>query len=132
MRVAHAGDGKERSAMDGLDVGNELPIACSLSAAELRERGEENLALFSQARRVRELADGYAFAFAGADAEVEQLLRFVLAERACCPFWSFDLTFTSPHQEVWVAVRGNAEAKALVHEGLVVRLTAPEAAAPGA
>ncbi|HEV2238658.1 MAG TPA: hypothetical protein VGR57_18515 [Ktedonobacterales bacterium] len=119
-------------ANDVLGVGNELPIACSLSAAELRDRGEENLALFRQARRVRELADGYAFAFVGADKEVEQLLRFVLAERACCPFWSFDLTFTSPHQEVWVAIRGNAEAKALVREGLVAPLTSSEATAPGA
>jgi hypothetical protein len=108
---------------------NELPVACSLSAAELRERGDENLALFSQALRVRELADGYAFAFVGADDEVRQLLRFVLAERACCPFWSFDLTFTSPHTEVWVAIRGNDEAKALVREGLVAKLTA---ATPGA
>ena len=111
--------------MDGMEIGTDLPVACSLSAAELRERGEENLALFSQARRIRELADGYAFAFAGADAEAEQLLRFVLAERACCPFWSFELTFASPHQEVWVSVRGNEEAKAVVREGLVAKLTAP-------
>jgi hypothetical protein len=118
--------------MDAMGIGNELPVACSLSAAELRERGEENLALFSQARRARELADGYAFAFAGADGEVEQLLRFVLAERACCPFWSFDLTFVSPHADVWLAVRGNDEAKALVRTGLVEKLTAAPTAAPGA
>ena len=116
--------------MDGMDVRNDLPVACSLSAAELRARGEENLALFSQAQRIRELADGYAFAFAGADAVTELLLRFVLAERACCPFWSFELTLASPHQEVWVSVRGNEEAKALVREGLVAKLTAP--ATPGA
>ncbi len=114
--------------MDGMQIGTDLPVACSLSAAELRARGEENLALFSQARRIRELADGYAFAFEGANAEVELLLRFVLAERACCPFWSCELTFPSPHQEAWVSIRGNDEAKALVREGLVAKLTAPAAA----
>jgi hypothetical protein len=118
--------------MDGMEAGNELPVACSLSAAELRERGGETLELFSQARRIRELADGYAFAFAGMDAEAQALLRFVLEERACCPFWSFALTFPSPHQEVWVTVRGNAEARELARRLLVDPLTAPADAAPGA
>jgi hypothetical protein len=118
--------------MDEMETGIELPVACSLSAEELRERGQETLALFRQARRIRELADGYAFAFAGADAEAQALLRFVLAERACCPFWSFALMFPSPHQELWVTVRGNDEARALARELLVAPLTAPESDAPGA
>ena len=104
----------------------EIPVACSLTEAELEVRGDENADLFEHARTVEELADGYRFAFPADDDGVTALVRFILAERACCPFWTFELQFPSPHQVVWLAIRGNEEAKAIVRDGLVPKVTAAQ------
>lgn len=103
-------------------VEEELPVACSLTEAELRVRGEENGELFTRVRAVEELPDGYRFAFPPEDEGVSALLRFVLAERACCPFFTFEMALASPHREVWLAIRGNDEAKAIVRDALVAKV----------
>ena len=102
----------------------DIPVACSLTEAELEVRGDENADLFAHARAVEELADGYRFAFPADDDGIPALVRFILAERACCPFFTFELQFPSPHQVVWLAIRGNEEAKAIVRDGLVSKVTA--------
>ena len=104
----------------------DIPVACSLTEAELEVRGDENADLFAHARAAEELADGYRFAFPADDDGVPALLRFILAERACCPFFTFELQFPSPHQVVWVAIRGNEEAKGIVRDGLVPKVTAAQ------
>jgi hypothetical protein len=86
------------------DAVDELPLACSLSPDQLRDRSLENKALFARARDVEELADGYRYTFSTGDAP--ELLAFILAERDCCPFFSFELTLPSPHRAVHLAVRG--------------------------
>jgi hypothetical protein len=107
---------------DVSDVSADLPVACSLTDAELEVRGGENADLFAHARAAEELADGYRFAFAPESAGIPALLRFILAERDCCPFFTFELSFPSPHQAVWVTVRGNEEAKAIVRDGLLPKV----------
>jgi hypothetical protein len=87
------------------DLPQNVPLACSLTAAELGVRGEENASLFARAHDVEELPDGYRFAFPAEADGIPDLLRFILAERACCPFFTFELTFASPHQTVWLAER---------------------------
>lgn len=91
-----------------------LPIACSLTADELSQRGEELDTLFARAVDARERPDGYSFAFPAAPAEARTLLDFVLFERACCPFFTFSLAFPSPHTTVWLTVRGAEEAKSML------------------
>jgi hypothetical protein len=102
----------------------DIPVACSLTEAELEVRGDENAGLFAHARVVEELPDGYRFAFPADDDGIPALVRFILAERACCPFFTFELAFPSPHQVVWLAILGNEEAKAIVRDGLVPKVTA--------
>src|ERR687894_914553 len=71
-----------------------LPIACTLSEVEQAGRREgATRALFAGCREVRELEDGYAFEFPGGDEQIEALTRFVVAERGCCRFFTFELTF---------------------------------------
>jgi hypothetical protein len=94
------------------DEMSDIPLACSLSADELRERKGENAALFAHARARTELEDGYCFTFAAEEAQ--NLVVFILAERACCPFFTFELSFPSPHQVVLLAVRGGAGVKEIV------------------
>ena len=113
------------------DDSMDIPVACSLTDAELEARGDENDELFAHAREVEELADGYRFAGPADDCGLPALLQFILAERACCPFFTFELQFPSPHQVVWVAIRGNEEAKGIVRDGLATKVRAQSAAPLG-
>lgn len=97
------------------DIASNIPVACTLSAAELRNRGEDVVApLFARAQSVQELPDGYRFAFSPEAETVRDLLEFVLSERACCPFFTFELTFAVPHQCVWLTLRGGDGVKEFV------------------
>lgn len=95
-----------------------IPVACTLTGAELRARGREVADLFGHATQVRELRDGFALAFPGGDDMTRALLDFIIAERACCPFYSFSLRSPSPHRMNWLQVRGRAEAKELLRAAL--------------
>ena len=99
---------------DSVDVSGDIPLACSLTAAELQERGEENDSLFAHARGAEELPDGYRFAFPAEADTAQNLLQFILAERACCLFFTFELTFPSPHQAIHLTVRGREGVKEMV------------------
>src|SRR5262245_12610260 len=92
-----------------------LPLACNLPAAELRERGETVVAaLFARAQRLEETPDGYCFVFPAEAESVRDLLEFILSERECCPFFTFDLSFPSPHESVWLTLRGGEGVKEFV------------------
>ena len=94
------------------ETASNLPLACTLSAAELRERGEDVVApLFARAQRMQETPDGYCFAFPAEAEGVRDLLEFILSERDCCPFFTFELNFPSPHELVWLTLRGGESVK---------------------
>jgi hypothetical protein len=97
------------------DTASDLPLACTLSAAELRERGEDVVApLFARAHRLQETPDGYRFTFPAEAESVRDLLEFILSERDCCPFFTFELSFPSPHESVWLTLRGGDGVKEFV------------------
>jgi hypothetical protein len=114
------------------DIPEKVPLTCSLSAEELRTRGVENAALFADAQGVHELPDGYRFIFPASAESAQDLLAFILAEAVCCPFFTFDLTFPSPHAFVWLTVQGSEGVKEIVRESLVGKLTASTSSAAGA
>ena len=96
-------------------MASDIPIACNLSADDLRARGEDVVApLFARAERLQELPDGYSFAFPAEADGVRDLLEFILSERACCPFFTFELIFPSPHQSIWLTLRGGEGVKEFV------------------
>jgi hypothetical protein len=103
--------------------GVEVPLACSLTEAELRVRGKENGSLFARTQDVEELPDGYRFTFPAEAEDARDLLAFVLAERACCPFFTFEMTFPSPHASIQLAVRGREGVKEIVREAVVSKIT---------
>jgi len=100
----------------------DIPVACSLTETELEVRGDENAELFAHARAVEELADGYRFSFPADDDGIPALVRFILAERACCPFFTFELTFPSPHENVWLAIRGREGVKEIVRDAVMSKV----------
>jgi hypothetical protein len=110
----------------------EIPIACSLTADELRARGVENAALFARAQGVSELTDGYQFTFPAGENDARDLLTFIQAEAACCPFFTFELAFPSPHKSILLALRGREGVKEMVRQTVVAKLTAATEEVPGA
>ena len=70
-----------------------LPIACTLSEPERRERRRTILATFrSHVTRVTERADGYAVQLTPGDEAIAAATALIQAESRCCAFLRFTLT----------------------------------------
>ncbi len=106
------------------DVAAPLPIACTLSDEERGSREGEVDALFARMVAVRELPDGYAFAFPPESGVAHAVFDLVLAERACCPFFTFELAFPSPHERVWLRMCGGEEVKEFVRGSFLLHVPA--------
>ncbi len=92
-----------------------IPLACQIENLEQqRQRVAEVRAMFKQATHVEELVDGYAFSFPDDDLWAEQLLKFILFEKICCPFFTFALIFEAQHTLLRLQLRGSAAAKAII------------------
>jgi hypothetical protein len=97
----------------------EIPVACSLSPDELaRRRDEVVVPLFSARQEVQELPDGYALRFPGDEAWATRLLALIALERACCPFFTFELVFEPQRGPLWLRLRGPAGTKEVVADML--------------
>src|SRR5258708_2837860 len=92
----------------------EAALACNLPPAERAERGDAIHPLFAAVQQVVELEDGYSFAFPGTAPWAGRLLEFILAERECCPFFTFTLVFAPDHTTICLQLRGSAQIKALI------------------
>jgi hypothetical protein len=98
----------------------EIPIACSLSAEELSVRREEIArTILAGYQEVVDLPDGYAVRFPGNPTWAEKLLAFVVGERACCEFFTFELTFEAQQGPIWLSLRGPEGTKEVVASMLV-------------
>ena len=91
---------------------DDMPVACCLTSAELRERAAT---LFSQLRSavigIEELRDGYAFRLPGDGKWIAMIAKMIVAERECCPFLTFELVAHPNMGPVIVSVTGPAGAK---------------------
>lgn len=104
----------DSTTQDGmLATDGSLPLACSLTGVDLRKRGEVIGELFQHVSQVRELPDGYAFTFSGGDDWMRAVTEFIVEERACCPFFTFELASASPHETLALVIRGGGGAKAM-------------------
>jgi hypothetical protein len=89
--------------MSNLD---KLPLACSLTGAELREREAALLVQFRAAIiKTEELQDGYAFHIPG-DGERIRQAELIGAERESCPFLVFEVSALPNMGPVIVRVSG--------------------------
>jgi hypothetical protein len=93
----------------------EIPIVCTLSAEELNVRREEIARnVLGGVQEVAELPDGYALRFPADASWAEKLLTFVMGERACCEFFTFELIFEPRQGPLWLHLRGPAGTKEVV------------------
>jgi hypothetical protein len=89
-----------------------MPIACGLTSAALREREATLLARFrSGVIATEELQEGYAFRLPGDAGWIELIAELVVAERECCPFLTFEFAALPNMGPVIVRVTGPAGAK---------------------
>jgi hypothetical protein len=84
-----------------------LPVACSLTEPELREREATVLASVSaRVREVKDLESGYAFRFDPEADLIPEIATLIDLERRCCPFLRFGLTVTPGNGPVWLELTG--------------------------
>lgn len=96
-----------------------LPVACKLTGPEgAGRRLEVAEALPGGVLRADELADGYAFGFPGSAEWARKLVDFVTFERACCPFFAFELAFEPHGGPIQLRVRGPEGTKRFVEAEL--------------
>ncbi len=87
---------------------------CRLTADEMTQRLAEVSDLLQQAAEIQECDDGYVFVFPGHAAAARQLLDFINAERQCCSFITFELTFQPDQGPIGVRIGGSEKLKAMV------------------
>lgn len=101
---------------------NQTPIACNLDPETQAERQQEFTdRLFQHVHSIEELGDGYAYRFPGDDEIVAELTRYVLVERDCCPFFTFDLRFEPDQGPVTLRLRGPEGTKEFLEQNPVTR-----------
>ncbi len=93
------------------------PIACTLSGPQQARRRQEVAAeVFRVARRPGEIEDGYEFTFPGSAECADQFTGFVVFERACCPFFTFEIVFEPDAGPIVLKVRGPEGVKEIIEE----------------
>ena len=85
----------------------EIPLACTLSGPEMREREQTVLAaLRAHVQTVTSRSDGYALELAATDEAIAAATALIQVERRCCPFLRFDLIVAPGETSVQLALTG--------------------------
>lgn len=94
---------------------NDLPVACSLTSAELQERRSTVLQnLRGVVVEVRELEGGYAYSFPSDN--LTEIAAMIDLERQCCPFLRFRLTVEPNGGPLWLELAGPDGTKEFLRE----------------
>lgn len=97
---------------------SQTPFACDRlaldTAARKRHFDELGPALAAIRKDIRELPDGYEFAFPPDARSVSLLLEWVAGERLCCPFFDIDIRMEREGGAVTLRLTGRDGAKAFI------------------
>ena len=95
---------------------DDLPILCTLTENELRERRRNVLeALRAKAIEVASTPDGYLYRFPPSIDVLHQITRLIELESQCCQFLTFKLA-VAPEQPITLEVSGPTAAKSIIAE----------------
>ena len=109
--------GERGVVMSDIQQGEETaPLACLLTGEDLAARGEVVRPLIASYQQLQELKDGYAFQFPGESEWIQRVVTFIAEERACCPFFTFELQFEPNMGPIWLRLRGSPEIKAILRD----------------
>jgi len=82
-------------------------VACTLPPLEMRKRRAEVLdAIKGHVQEQKELPDGYALRFDGDAQRLEDVVRLIGLERACCSFLRFRLSVEPQNGPLWLELTG--------------------------
>ena len=98
----------------GLALADEPLHGCTLFPGPYSDRMSEIEKLLAGNAETRELEDGYEFRFPGDSEWASKLLKLINAERQCCQFLKFELSFEPEQGPIWLRVRGSARVKAFL------------------
>ena len=94
-----------------------LPIACTLTEIELRQRRQTIIEIFRKMEiTVTELSDGYAYNFAATSEALTQIAQLVDMERQCCPFLKFNIVVEAGKAPMRLEVTGPEQAKKAIEQ----------------
>ena len=82
---------------------------CNINALSetQKKRYKELTRNLNQSRQsVKELNDGFAFRFKVESQLILDAAEFIVYERLCCPFFTFELTVESDTNRMWLNLRG--------------------------
>lgn len=94
-------------------------FSCLLTSSELVERKHElQQEVFSEVKKVEEVNDGFLFHFNDDEKLLSNLFYYILAEKACCPFFQQDISIGSDHSGITWKVSGKTGVKEVLQEML--------------
>ena len=116
--VLGAGAGWRGEGQAAKDVQRESAFACDRRAldAAARHRHFDVLgpALAAAHKTVRELPDGFDFAFAANPTTLQQMMDWVAGERLCCPFFDIEIRIEREGGPMHLRLTGREGAKQFV------------------
>ena len=84
-----------------------LPVACSLTPEEMRDRQASLIpALLGRAVAIDPSGEGYVLRFNSDAASLHSIAEMIAAESRCCPFLQFDLCVPPAQGNVTLTVSG--------------------------
>jgi hypothetical protein len=93
----------------------DLPLVCTLTEEELRERRRTVLdSIRGATLEVTSVADGYSYRFQPSSDALTQLSRLVDMERQCCRFLGFKIITEPGGQPIRLEISGPPEAKSII------------------
>jgi len=107
----------QRSENMDQSVVNESPFACNTgvySTAVRTHKEALNDQFVALAQEYRELPDGYAFRFPADTVSFQTIAEWVDLERACCPFFAFNLELEREGGPFWLRLTGREGVKPFI------------------
>jgi len=86
---------------------SDIPLACALTAAELRDRERWLVeTLGAETERVERLPNGYAIQLRGTYETLVNVAELIGLERQCCPFLAFTMTVEPAEGPIHLSLTG--------------------------
>jgi len=101
-------------------------IACDLTVFPAEKRNsheEQSLSIVNNAKRIKELNDGYSFYHDYSEEAFTSIAKWITGESKCCPFFTFELALEPKEKsyEIALRLRGSKEIKQFLKYGFQER-----------
>lgn len=91
-------------------------ISCKLTNPELQKHKTEVIELLKkEVVQRKELHNGYQYSFNGSDKIIDDIIGFIKSERACCDFFTFNLSIEDVNRNVLLTITGPEGTKEFIN-----------------